>query len=72
MWVCFELEEKNRVLDLWDFATDLAMHRLDLSLILFVFILLQNLKGKFQYISDNPPASKELPALPLDHQTIQN
>lgn len=72
MWVCFELEEKNRVLDIWDFPTDVAMRHLDLSLILFILILLQNLKEKFQYISDSPAASKELPVPPADHQVLQN
>ena len=60
------------MLDIWDFPTDVARHRLDLSLIIFISILLQNLKEKFQYISDNPAASKELPVLPSDRQVLQN
>lgn len=59
------------MLDIWDSPTDVAMHRLDLSLILFILILQQNLKEKFQYISNNPATSKELPVLPPDCQVLQ-
>lgn len=60
-WVCFEREEKNTVLDTWNFPTGIAMHCLVLSLIFFFnffsffnFNSAAKSKNKIQLISESP------------------
>lgn len=39
-WVCFELEEEKRVLDIWNSSSGVSMHCLDLSLILWFYLFI--------------------------------